>query len=205
MKNNEDKNLGNTAEAKTQYEILFLLNQRYSPRVFKDKPINNKHLMQLFEAIRWSPSSNNLQPWRFIYARKGTKAYQMIFDCLSDFNKSWTIHAPLLMLTAYQEQDGEGRENFHALHDLGLSIGFMTVQAQFLNIGVHQMAGVDWKKAQDVFKVPTGFHITTAIALGYYGGDMDALPKDLKTQEMNRSTRITQEKFAFKDTWAQKG
>jgi len=81
----------------------------------------------------------------------------------------------------------------------------MTVQAQFLNIGVHQMAGVDWKKAQDVFKVPTGFHITTAIALGYYGGDMDVLPKDLKTQEMNRSTRVTQEKFAFKDTWAQKG
>jgi nitroreductase len=199
MKDIEEVKLGHAA--KTEHDILFLLKQRYSPRIFKDKQIQKKHLLQLFEAIRWSASSNNLQPWRFIYAKKGTKAYQSIFDCLSDFNKSWTIHAPLLVLAAYKEKDEEGKDNFHALHDLGLSVAFMTVQAQFLNIAVHQMAGVNWKKAQEVFNVPEGFHITTAIALGYYGGHLDKLPKTLQEQETEERTRMPQEKFVFKETW----
>lgn len=189
--------------AHTKHDILFLLKQRYSPRIFKDKQILNEHLEQLFEAIRWSPSSSNLQPWRFIYAKKSTPEYQLIFDCLSDFNKSWVLNAPFLMLTVYKESN-EGKENFHALHDLGLSMGFMTVQAQFLNIAVHQMAGVDWRKAQKVFNVPPGFHITTAIALGYYGGNMGSLPQTLQEQETNERTRMIQEEFMFKGSWPQK-
>lgn len=189
--------------ANSEHDILFLLKQRYSPRVFKDKPIPHKHLTQLFEAARWSPSSNNLQPWRFIYAKKGTPAYQSIFECLSDFNKTWTGNAPLLMLTAYKEKDDSGRDNFHALHDLGLAVGFMTMQAQFLNIAMHQMAGVDWKKAQKIFNVPDGFHITTAIAVGYYGGNVHNLPTDLRNQEMEARSRMLQEKFTFKESWLQ--
>ncbi|MGE5943130.1 MAG: nitroreductase family protein [Flavobacteriales bacterium] len=199
MKEIEEMKVENIVD--TKHEILFLLKQRYSPRVFKNKQIDNKHINQLFEAVRWSASSSNLQPWRFIYAKKGTQAYQTIYDCLSDFNKKWTENAPLLMLTAYKEKDDEGKENFHALHDLGLCLGSMTVQAEFLNIGVHHMAGVDWKKAQQVFNVPDGFHITTAIALGYYGGSLDDLPKDLREQEIADRTRIEQEKFAFKEAW----
>ena len=199
MKEIEEVKLENIAN--TKYDILTFFKLRYSPRMFDDKHIEKTHMDQLFETIRWSPSSSNLQPWRFIYAKKGTEAYESIFDCLSDFNKRWTIHAPLLMLAAYKEKDDEGKENFHALHDLGLSLGLMTVQAQFLNIGVHHMAGVDWEKAQKVFKVPTGFHISTAIALGYYGGSLDDLPKDLKEQETAERKRIGQEKFAFKEAW----
>ncbi len=199
MKEIEDVTFENMAD--TEHEILPFLKQRYSPRTFKDKHIENKHINQLFEAVRWSASSNNLQPWRFIYAHKGTEAYQSIFYCLSDFNKKWTLNAPFLMLTAYKETDDEGKENFHALHDLGLCLGSMTAQAQFLNIGIHHMAGVDWKKAQKIFNVPKGFHITTAIALGYYGGDLDVLPEDLREQETAERTRIRQEKFAFKDLW----
>jgi len=199
MKEMEELKAENVAD--TQHSVLFLLKQRYSPRIFKDKQIANKHLDQLFEAIRWSASSSNLQPWRFIYAKKGTEAYQSIFDCLSDFNKKWAANAPLLMLTAYKEKDDEGKENFHALHDLGLCLGSMTVQAQFLNIALHHMAGVDWKKAQKVFNVPEGFHITTAIAIGYYGGHINDLPKDLREMENAERTRITQEKFAFKEVW----
>lgn len=187
--------------ANTDYEIFALLKQRYSPRTFKEKSIDHKHIKQLFEAVRWSASSNNLQPWRFIYANKGTNEYQSIFDCLSDFNKKWANNAPLLILTAYKEKDDDGQENFHALHDLGLSMGSMTIQAQYMDIGLHHMAGVDWKKAQEVFEVPDGYHITTAIAVGYYGGDLDKLPEDLQKQEIAERKRINQVKFAFTEAW----
>ncbi|WP_445735826.1 nitroreductase family protein [Mariniflexile sp.] len=199
MKDIEEVKLKNSAE--TDYEILSLLKHRYSPRTFQKKNIENEHLNQLFEAARWSASSNNLQPWRFIYAEKGTGAYQSIFDCLSDFNKKWANNAPLLMLSAYKEKTDDGKENFHALHDLGLCLGSMTVQAQHLGIGLHHMAGVDWEKAQKVFDVPDGFHVTTAIALGYYGGNLDKLTEELQKQEVAKRQRRDAETFAFKGAW----
>lgn len=187
--------------ADTNSEIFALLKQRYSPRIFNKKPIDDSDLEQIFEAGRWAASSNNLQPWRFVYAEKGTEAYQLIYDCLSDFNKTWANNAPLLMLTAYKENTKEGKENFHALHDLGLCLGNITVQAQYLGVGLHHMAGVDWKKAQRLFNVPKGFHVTTAIAMGYYGGDLDELPKDLQDQEISPRKRNPVETFVFKESW----
>ncbi|SFZ92343.1 Nitroreductase [Flaviramulus basaltis] len=199
MNQGEQIRLENIADTET--EIFALLKQRYSPRIFKKKKIEKGHLKQLFEAIRWSASSNNIQPWRFIYAEKDTDAYKSIFNCLSDFNKKWANNAPLLMLTAYKENTDDGKQNFHALHDLGLCLGSMTVQAQYMGIGLHHMAGVDWKGAQNVFEVPDGFHVTTAIAVGYYGGILDDLSKDLQEQETAKRERMPYEHFAYKEVW----
>ena len=195
----EQIRLNNIAD--TDYEIFALLKQRYSPRTFRDEKIKKGQLNQLFEAARWSASSNNLQPWRFIYAEKGSEAFDKIVNCLSDFNKKWAPEAPLLMLAIYKEKTDDGKENFHALHDLGLCLGNMSVQAQYLDIALHHMAGVDWKKAQKEFNVPDGYHISSAIAVGYYGGELDKLPKKLQESELADRQRVPQEDFAFKEVW----
>ncbi|PIB25759.1 nitroreductase family protein [Maribacter sp. 4G9] len=187
--------------AKNDYQIYPLLKQRYSPRIFSTQKLTEKDVNRLFESIRWSASCYNWQPWRFIYAHKGSDGYTSIMECLSEFNQKWARNAPFLMLAAYKKNTPEGDENFHALHDLGLSLGNLTVQAEYMGIGLHHMAGVDWKKAQKVFDVPEGFHIATAIAVGYYGGDLNELPKDLQEQEKAERTRIPQEDFAFEGSW----
>lgn len=188
--------------AKNDHEIYALIKQRYSPRIFADVEVTQNDMNRLFEAVRWSASSNNWQPWRFIYAYKGAAEYTRIADCLSDFNQSWATNAPVLILTAYKEQNPDGKENFHALHDLGLGLGNMAIQAEYMGIALHHMAGVDWKKAQETFNVPQGFHITTAIAVGYYGGNLKDLSENLQEQETAARKRIAQEEFAFKDSWA---
>jgi len=187
--------------ANNEHEIYALLKQRYSPRIFDDRPIEESELQRLFEAVRWAASSYNRQPWRFIFAHKGSEAYDNMLECLSEFNQKWAKNAPVLILSAYKEKTKEGDENFHALHDLGLSLGNMTVQAQYMGIALHHMAGVDWKKAQEVFNVPDGYHITTAIAVGYYGGDLDNLNDDLREQEMEERERMPQDEFAFENEW----
>jgi nitroreductase len=187
--------------ADSEYEIFALLKQRYSPRIFKDRKITEQHLHQLFEAVRWAPSSNNLQPWRFLYAEKGSDAYEKIVDSLTESNRTWAKNAPLLMLTAYKKETNNGQENFHALHDLGLGLGGMTVQAQYMGIALHHMAGLDYKKAQDIFDVPEEFHIVSAIAVGYYGGELDDLPEKLQQKEISERQRIPQNQFAFQNSW----
>lgn len=198
---NERRQLALDKMADNNHEIYALLKQRYSPRVFNTTEVSDNDLNQLFEAVRWSASSSNIQPWRFIYARKGTDSYNKILECLSDFNQEWADNAPILLLTAYKEQNDDGKENFHALHDLGLCLGNMTVQAQYMGIGLHHMAGVDWKKADKDFDIPDGFHISTAIALGYYGGKLEDLSEDLQKQETAKRERIPQSEFAFQDEW----
>lgn len=195
------KTLQKKKEAETNVEILPRLKSRWSPRVFEEKSIPQEEIDRLFEASRWAASSYNRQPWRFIYAKKGSEAYDKMIGCMVEFNQQWAKNAPLLIFTAYKEKTDEGDDNFHALHDLGLSLGNMSMQAESMNIAMHHMAGIDWKKAQKVFDVPEGFHVTTAIALGYYGGDLSKLPEDLREQETGKRERKPQSEFVFEGSW----
>lgn len=195
----EQVQLENIADC--DYEIFALLKQRYSPRTFKEEKIKKQHLNQLFEAARWAASSNNLQPWRFLYAEQNTDAYEKIVSCLSEENKKWASKAPLLMLSIFKENNPDGKENFHALHDLGLSLGNMTMQAQYMGIALHHMAGVDWKKAQELFHISNDYHVTTAVAVGYYGGELDKLSEELQIEEMKERKRMQQSEFAFMNKW----
>lgn len=192
----------NTKPAEADYPIHKLLAHRWSPRMFSDKTVSKYDLKTIIEAARWAASSSNEQPWRFLFAYEGSDAYRKMYNCLSEFNQKWVHHAPVLMLTAYKEEFDSGKENFHALHDLGLSVGNMSLQATSMGIALHSMAGVDWKKAHKIFDVPDGYHVTTAIALGYYDDDFSELPDDLEKMEEKERKRKPQSAIASEDSWS---
>lgn len=187
--------------ADNQHAIHPLLKSRWSPRIFSNEPIGEEHVKQLFEAARWAASSYNQQPWRFLYAHNGTEAYDKILDCLVEFNQQWAKFAPLLIVTAYEKKFDSGQDNFHALHDLGLALGNLTVQAEELGIALHHMAGFDRDKTKEVFNTPDSVHLTSVIAVGYYGGDTNDLPEDLQGQEKRVRVRKPQSEIAFKNEW----
>ncbi len=190
----------------TDFEIHPLLEKRWSPRAFDDTPIMEKEIKTLLEAGRWAASSNNLQPWRIIWGLKGTETYDRIFDCLVEFNQGWVEGAPALMLGAFKKdmKDGE-KENFHALHDLGLFMGNVSVQATSMGIALHQMAGIDFEKAGKEFNFPDNYHVATGIAVGRYGGNATTLPEDLQEEETKvKRERNSQETFAFNGNFKEK-
>lgn len=183
----------------TDYPILDSIKNRWSPRMFADTPIEEKQVKILLEAGRWAPSSSNIQPWRIIWGIKGTEMYDRIFECLDDFNQSWAGNAQVLWINAFKKtMNDEGKENFHALHDLGLFMGNVIHQANSMEIAVHQMAGVKFKKAQKEFNFPDDYHVATAVAFGHFGGETENLPEDLEKQELKEMrSRKEQEDFAF--------
>src|SRR5262245_4557063 len=75
---------------------LFL--DRWSPRAMSGEEISEGDLMTLFEAARWAPSSYNNQPWRILYARRGSKHWQLFLDLLVEGNKAWAKDAAALLL-----------------------------------------------------------------------------------------------------------
>ena len=50
----------------TRLPIHELLAERWSPRAFDSRPLEQEKLHALLEAARWAPSCFNDQPWRFI-------------------------------------------------------------------------------------------------------------------------------------------
>jgi nitroreductase len=186
-----------------KFDIHPLLKERWSPRTFSDIPVVESEIRSLLEAGRWTPSCNNVQPWRIIWGMKGSETYDRIMKVLVQFNKNWAKNAPVLMLGAYKKTNPNGDENFHALYDLGAFSAMLTVQAQHLGIAVHQMAGLDYKGALKEFKFTEDYHVSVAMALGYYGGDQSELPKDLQEMESPKSERLLQKAFTFNGNFSE--
>ena len=125
--------------------------------------------------------------------------YDRIFDCLDEYNQTWAKNAQMLWINAFKKtMEKKEKENFHALHDLGLFMGNVIQQANSLGIAVHQMAGVQFKKAQEEFKFTDDYHVATGVAFGYFGGNPNDLPDDLKKKELQQMrSRKDQKEFAF--------
>jgi hypothetical protein len=66
-------------------ETLFVA--RWSPRAMAGEALNDQELRTLFEAARWAPSTYNEQEWRFLYARRDTPQWPLLFDLLVEGNQ----------------------------------------------------------------------------------------------------------------------
>src|SRR5690242_12548557 len=71
---------------------------RWSPRAMSGETITHEELMSLFEAARWAPSCYNAQEWRFIYALRSTKQWDVLFNLMGEFNQEWTKNAAVLLV-----------------------------------------------------------------------------------------------------------
>lgn len=178
--------------ANTQYPVIDVIRERWSPRAFADRPVECEKLAALFEAARWAASSYNEQPWRFIVATKNEPAeYDKALGCLAEANQDWANAAPVLVLTVISTTfKKNGNDNRVALHDLGAAAAHIALQATELGLVIHQMAGVDLDKVRETYSVPEGFEPQTAIAIGY-PGEPDTLPegwaRDAETAPRSRS------------------
>ena len=156
--------------ATLDHPVHSLIERRWSPYAFADKPVDPADLHSLLEAARWAPSSFNEQPWRFIVAtRDDPENFQRLLDCLVPGNREWAGKVPVLMLSvAALSFAKNGKPNRHALHDVGLASATLALQATNIGLAVHFMAGFDGNKARESFAIPDDFEPTAAIAVGHH-------------------------------------
>lgn len=188
--------------APTQFPIHDLLARRWSPRAFDERPIEADKLRSLFEAARWAPSSNNEQPWRFIFAGKDDEPQRDRFlACLLEGNRKWAFRAPVLILSvASLNFEDDGRLNRHALHDTGMAVENLVLQAAALGLIAHQMAGFNVEKTRIDLKIPLGYEPVAMIAVGY-PGDPLILPDYLRQRELTPRERNKASVFVFAGEW----
>lgn len=149
-------------------EDIFL--QRRSAYALSGETISEQELMRIFEAGRWAPSSYNSQPWRFVYARKGTSHWDRLFNLLVDFNKEWVQFADVLVVVVSKDTfDHDGTYTRTHSFDAGAAWQNIGLQAAALGIIAHGMGGFDYDRAKTDLHIPDGYTVEAMFALGRPG------------------------------------
>lgn len=162
--------------------------ERWSPRAFTGEDLPVATLMTMFEAARWAPSSYNSQPWRFVWARRGTPHFETLRSLLTGANPDWCKDASALVFVVSSETmtvPGKPEPVPSRTHSFDAGSGWMSLalQAHLLGWHTHGMVGVNFAEAAETLRVPSGFNVEAAIAIGKRG-DPGKLSEALRSREM---------------------
>jgi nitroreductase len=189
--------------ADPNHDVLDVFRKRWSPRAFADRRVEPEKIRRMLEAARWTMSSYNEQPWRYVVASRHEDpgAYDRLLQCLIEGNRAWAQHAPVLMMSFYKETfSSNGRPNRCAPHDVGAASAALTVQATAMDLYVHQMAGIQADVVRETYNVPDDFEPMAGLAVGYLGDPAILSDGKREAEESPRSRRSLDE-FVFGDDW----
>lgn len=171
-------------------ELVRIVKTRRSLRAFSDRPVEREKTERMIEAARWSPSSGNKQPWRFIIVERSAPERKALENALEPGN-AWARKAPVLIVSGARKADGsivESREYYH--HDTGLATMSLLLRGADQGLLVHPMAG--WKEAplKEALSLPDDFRPIAVIAIGYPGRHDDL---DEETRRKDEKPRVRKE------------
>lgn len=189
-------------KAATDHPVHELIANRWSPYSFADRMVDDNDLRSIFEATRWAPSSFNEQPWRFLIARNNNAgAFETLLSCLTEGNRRWARHAPVLALGVTKRTHARnGKPNRAAQHDLGLAVANLSVEATARGLCVHQMIGIEPDHARQIYHIPNEFEILTGIAIGF-PADPAARLSDFADRDQARRPRRPLRDTLFEGDW----
>jgi len=183
-----------TANARaSEHDIDPLFLERWSPRAFTGEAVPRAALLAMIEAGGWAASSYNSQPWRFLYALRGTPSWDGFLGLLAESNRSWAQQAGALVVlvsNSLMRIPGAEREvpsHSHSL-DAGAASANFALQAARMGWQAHGMVGFDRERAFSELRVPQGYRVEAAYAVGRLG-DPAQLPEALRAREAPNGRR----------------
>jgi len=189
----------------SEYPIDPLFLDRWSPRSFDGTPLSEEQILTILEAASWAPSAYNAQPWRFVYALKGTPEFDRLLGLLVEFNQSWAKDAGALVFivsrTHFEPKDGaEAQPIYSHSFDAGAAWGQLALQAHLLGLHAHGMTGLDFARIPEALGLPEGHRVEAAAAIGTRA-HADRLPEALRARE-EPSPRKPLAEIAFHGSFA---
>jgi nitroreductase len=182
----------------TRFPLHPILQNRWSPRAFENKPVAAAITARILEAALFAPSASNEQPWRFIVGFQGDETFTKINDSLVEFNQLWASKAPLLILACGKTEmnNKPGIKNNSYQYDTGQAVAHLTFQAMHEGLFVHQMTGFDPAKAAEILNIPEPYVALSVIAVGYIGNP-EQLHEKLRAIETGPKKRFDFSEMVF--------
>jgi nitroreductase len=185
-------------------KIAALIYYRKSSKAYqKNKPIPSEDILSFFEAARWAPSANNIQPWRYIvFSNENPEQIEKMRSCLTPANQAWANEAPLLILSCVMLNKDDGSPNKYALHDLGLANENLLLQIRSLGYNCRPMGGFDVNKTIELFHIPDEVQPLAVVAAGY-PLKHEKLSESLKQDEARIRERNEINQWLYNGVWGE--
>lgn len=184
--------------------VIPLIVERWSPRSFDRSEMPQEDLEVIFEAAGWAPSSYNIQPWRFLYARRGDANWEKFLSLLIDANQAWAKDSSVIIFVVSDTLNRMGDEpkpNRPHTFDAGSAWTLMALQATAMGYHAHGMIGVHIDKAIEELGIPDDHRLEAAVAIGRKA-PKEQLPEKLQEREFASGRKPVSE-IAFAGTFPQ--
>lgn len=166
-----------------QHAVHPIFVDRWSPRGMSGEVVTEEELHILFEAARWAPSANNMQPWRILYARRDTPCWATYLNLLFEGNRAWAQHAgALLLLVSHTFNEALGKASMSNSFDTGAAWQNLALQGFLSGLAVHGMGGFDRERARELLNIPAQYHVEIMVAVGR-PGPVDHLSERFRMRE----------------------
>jgi nitroreductase len=161
-------------------------------RQFTSEPVTSEDLDALADVARWSGSSSNSQPWRFILIRD-----LELIRRLGEIGHPQTRSlATAMAAIAIVMPDDEGRVVSHAYDD-GRAAERILIGAEMLGLG----AGIAWittavrPAVSELLGLPAGHYVRTIVAAGH--------PTEVARQPKSApgTARLPRDQVVMHDHW----
>ncbi|MGE5555331.1 MAG: nitroreductase family protein [Methanocella sp.] len=198
--------------------LLWILKQRRSIRIFQNKPVPREHVGLVLEAAGLAPSAHNSQPWRFIVIEdpvtKRVLAEKMAEAWAADMAKDGLTvdetkrlerqvrfaEAPVLIvacfsmdgLRSYRDEERQRCERDLAAESLGAALENLLLAAYSLGLGACWYCAPAFCKptVRAVLKIPTNIEPSALIVMGFPAEAPTAPPKKRP------------EEYCYADVWS---
>ena len=159
---------------------------------WKDEPVSDETLRELYDILKFGPTSANCSPARFVFIRT-TEGKERLSPALSSGNRDKTMSAPVTVIVAYDPKffeklptlfpaNPDATKWFTSNESLAATTAFRngTLQGAYLMLAAHTvgldvggMSGFDNAKVDAEFFAYSGWRSNFLVNLGH--GDPDAV------------------------------
>jgi 3-hydroxypropanoate dehydrogenase len=183
-----------------------LLRQARTHNAWLDKPVTDEQLRQIYELMKWGPTSANCSPARIVFVKSSAEKEKLV-ACMAPGNAAKTRSAPVTAIIgmdlAFIDHlprlfpHADARSWFAgnpsliqatAFRNSSLQGGYFILAARAVGLDCGPMSGFDADKVNASFFANTSIQVNFVCSLGY--GDASQLHARLPRLDFEEACRI---------------
>lgn len=149
-------------------DLLEAVKGRRSIRAYKTQDVPEEIVAELIEAASYAPSAGNIQPWRFVVARKPDAKKKLAQAA----NQAFVGEAPVVIVVCANEQRAEMSygvrgKTLYCIQDTAAATQNILLTAYSLGLGTCWIGAFNEEQARKAVNAPEEMRAVALISGGY--------------------------------------
>ncbi|MEM2963288.1 MAG: nitroreductase family protein [Candidatus Anstonellales archaeon] len=153
---------------------------RRSIRAYLNKKIDRKIIDELVDAMRFAPSSGNLESRNFYFVTNEALRKKIAL-CCGEMQEEFISSAPLIVVACadrrIEKKYGKRGVELYSIMDVAASVENLHIRAYSLGLGTVWVGAFDEEEVREVLSIPPHLRPITIVPVGYPAEKPEVPPK----------------------------